>query len=47
MPTPSQRVWRALQVAKGKSVQETPSDTHSPGAGLGSVDPNNPKGEVQ
>ncbi len=47
MPTTSQRVWRALQVAKGKSVQETPSTTHSPGAGLGSIDPNNPKGEVQ
>ena len=47
MPTTSQRVWRALQVAKGRSAQQTPSDTHSPGAGLGSVDPNNPKGEVQ
>jgi carbon-monoxide dehydrogenase large subunit len=47
MPTTSQRVWRALQVAKGRNPQETPSDTHSPGAGLGSIDPNNPKGEVQ
>ena len=27
--------------------QETPVDTHSPGAGLGSIDPNNPQGEVQ
>ncbi|MDN5919505.1 MAG: molybdopterin-dependent oxidoreductase, partial [Pseudonocardia sp.] len=47
MPTTSQRVWRALQVAKGASPQETPSETHSPAAGLGSIDPNNPKGEVQ
>ncbi|RZT88618.1 carbon-monoxide dehydrogenase large subunit [Pseudonocardia sediminis] len=47
MPTTSQRVWRALQVAKGGNPMETPSDTHSPGAGLGSIDPNNPKGEVQ
>ncbi|TCK20116.1 xanthine dehydrogenase family protein molybdopterin-binding subunit [Pseudonocardia endophytica] len=45
MPTTSQRVWRALQVAKGRSVQETPSDTHSPGAGLGSIDPNKSEGE--
>ncbi len=43
----SQRVWRALQDAKGRSTQETPVDTHSPGAGLGSIDPNNPQGEVQ
>jgi carbon-monoxide dehydrogenase large subunit len=47
MPTTSQRVWRALQEAKGRSTQETPIDTHSPGAGLGSIDPNNPQGEVQ
>ncbi|MFP5019607.1 xanthine dehydrogenase family protein molybdopterin-binding subunit [Pseudonocardia phyllosphaerae] len=47
MPTTSQRVWRALQLAKGKNPEQTPSDTHSPGAGLGSIDPNNPKGEVQ
>jgi carbon-monoxide dehydrogenase large subunit len=47
MPTTSQRVWRALQAAKGQSTQETPIDTHSPGAGLGSIDPNNPQGEVQ
>jgi carbon-monoxide dehydrogenase large subunit len=47
MPTTSQRVWRALQEAKGRSTQETPVDTHSPGAGLGSIDPNNPQGEVQ
>lgn len=47
MPTTSQRVWRALQDAKGRSTQETPVDTHSPGAGLGSIDPNNPQGEVQ
>jgi aerobic carbon-monoxide dehydrogenase large subunit len=47
MPTTSQRVWRALQDAKGNATQETPVDTHSPGAGLGSIDPNNPQGEVQ
>ncbi|GAY08983.1 xanthine dehydrogenase family protein molybdopterin-binding subunit [Pseudonocardia sp. N23] len=47
MPTTSQRVWRAIQEAKGNSTQETPIDTHSPGAGLGSIDPNNPQGEVQ
>jgi carbon-monoxide dehydrogenase large subunit len=47
MPTTSQRVWRAIQDAKGHSTQETPVDTHSPGAGLGSIDPNNPQGEVQ
>ncbi|MEU7816463.1 xanthine dehydrogenase family protein molybdopterin-binding subunit [Pseudonocardia sp. NPDC049154] len=47
MPTTSQRVWRAIQEAKGRSTQETPIDTHSPGAGLGSIDPNNPQGEVQ
>ncbi len=47
MPTTSQRVWRAIQEAKGHSTQETPVDTHSPGAGLGSIDPNDPQGEVQ
>ncbi|MFC5948789.1 xanthine dehydrogenase family protein molybdopterin-binding subunit [Pseudonocardia lutea] len=47
MPTTSQRVWRAIQEARGRSTQETPVDTHSPGAGLGSIDPNNPQGEVQ
>ena len=47
MPTTSQRVWRAIQDAKGNATQETPIDTHSPGAGLGSIDPNNPQGEVQ
>jgi aerobic carbon-monoxide dehydrogenase large subunit len=47
MPCTSQRVWRALQDAKGVATQETPVDTHSPGAGLGSIDPNNPQGEVQ
>ncbi|MBV9921548.1 MAG: molybdopterin-dependent oxidoreductase, partial [Pseudonocardia sp.] len=47
MPTTSQRVWRAIQEAKGRGTQETPVDTHSPGAGLGSIDPNNPQGEVQ
>ena len=47
MPTTSQRVWRAIQDAKGRATQETPVDTHSPGAGLGSIDPNNPQGEVQ
>ncbi|HEY0814606.1 MAG TPA: xanthine dehydrogenase family protein molybdopterin-binding subunit [Pseudonocardia sp.] len=47
MPTTSQRVWRAIQKAKGHATEETPVDTHSPGAGLGSIDPNNPQGEVQ
>jgi aerobic carbon-monoxide dehydrogenase large subunit len=47
MPCTSQRVWRAVQDAKGRATQETPVDTHSPGAGLGSIDPNNPQGEVQ
>ena len=47
MPTTSQRVWRAIQDAQGNATQETPIDTHSPGAGLGSIDPNNPQGEVQ
>jgi aerobic carbon-monoxide dehydrogenase large subunit len=46
MPTTSQRVWRAIQEAKGRSTQETPVDTHSPGAGLGSIDPNNPQQEI-
>jgi aerobic carbon-monoxide dehydrogenase large subunit len=46
MPCTSQRVWRAIQEAKGVATQETPIDTHSPGAGLGSIDPNNPQGEV-
>jgi carbon-monoxide dehydrogenase large subunit len=47
MPCTAQRVWRAIQDAKGRGTQETPVDTHSPGAGLGSIDPNNPQGEVQ
>ncbi len=47
MPCTPQRVWRALQDAKGHATQETPVATHSPGAGLGSIDPNNPQGEVQ
>ncbi|QYN35339.1 xanthine dehydrogenase family protein molybdopterin-binding subunit [Pseudonocardia sp. DSM 110487] len=47
MPCTAQRVWRAIQDAKGRATQETPVDTHSPGAGLGSIDPNNPQGEVQ
>jgi aerobic carbon-monoxide dehydrogenase large subunit len=47
MPCTPQRVWRAIQDARGRSTQETPVDTHSPGAGLGSIDPNNPQGEVQ
>lgn len=47
MPCTSQRVWRALQDAQGRGTQETPVDAHSPGAGLGSIDPNNPQGEVQ
>jgi carbon-monoxide dehydrogenase large subunit len=46
MPTTSQRVWRAIQAAKGNTTQETPTDVHSPAAGLGSIDPNNPQGEV-
>src|SRR5438270_9660166 len=37
MPTTAQRVWRAIQDAKGRTTQETPVDTHSPGAGLGSI----------
>ena len=37
---------RALdQAAQGRATQETPVDTHSPGAGLGSIDPNNPQEE--
>jgi aerobic carbon-monoxide dehydrogenase large subunit len=47
MPTTSQRVWRAIQAGRGRATQETPVDTHSPGAGLGSIDPNHPQGEVQ
>jgi carbon-monoxide dehydrogenase large subunit len=47
MPCTSQRVWRAIQDAKGRATQETPVDTSHPGAGLGSIDPNNPQGEVQ
>jgi aerobic carbon-monoxide dehydrogenase large subunit len=47
MPCTPQRVWRAIQDARGRGTQETPVDTHSPGAGLGSIDPNNPQGEVQ
>jgi len=47
MPCTPQRVWRAIQDARGHATQETPIDTHSPGAGLGSIDPNNPQGEVQ
>jgi carbon-monoxide dehydrogenase large subunit len=46
MPCTPQRVWRAIQAAAGKATQETPTDTHSPGAGLGSIDPNNPQGEA-
>jgi carbon-monoxide dehydrogenase large subunit len=47
MPCTAQRVWRAIQDAKGRSTQETPVDTSHPGAGLGSIDPTNPQGEVQ
>jgi hypothetical protein len=47
MPCTAQRVWRAIQDAKGRPTQETPVDTSHPGAGLGSIDPNNPQGEVQ
>ncbi len=45
MPCTPQRVWRALQGAQGRVTQQTPLDTHSPGAGLGSIDPNNPQEE--
>jgi aerobic carbon-monoxide dehydrogenase large subunit len=47
MPCTAQRVWRAIQDARGRSTQETPVDTSHPGAGLGSIDPNKPQGEVQ
>jgi aerobic carbon-monoxide dehydrogenase large subunit len=45
MPCTPQRVWRAIQAARGRATQETPIDTHSPGAGLGSIDPNDPQEE--
>jgi len=45
MPCTPQRVWRAIQAGQGRATQETPVDTHSPGAGLGSIDPNNPQEE--
>jgi len=45
MPCTPQRVWRAIQEAQGRATLETPVDTHSPGAGLGSIDPNNPQEE--
>ena len=38
-------VWRAIQAAQGRATQETPVDTHSPGAGLGSIDPKHPQEE--
>ena len=47
MPCTPQRVWRALQEAQGRSTAETPLATPSPGAGLGSIDPQNPQGEIQ
>jgi len=47
MPCTPQRVWRAIEDAQGRGTQQTPVDTHSPGAGLGSIDPHNPQGEVQ
>ncbi|MBC8093406.1 MAG: molybdopterin-dependent oxidoreductase [Pseudonocardia sp.] len=47
MPATSQRVWRAIQAGQGHTTQETPIATHSPGAGLGSIDPNNPQGETE
>ncbi|MBP2369538.1 xanthine dehydrogenase family protein molybdopterin-binding subunit [Pseudonocardia parietis] len=40
MPCTPQRVWRAVQDARGAATEETPIDRHSPGAGLGSIDPN-------
>ena len=46
MPCTPQRVWRAIQAGQGRSTQETPVDTHSPGAGLGSIDPNDPPEEA-
>ncbi len=33
--------------ARAAPRRRRPVDTHSPGAGLGSIDPNNPQGEVQ
>ena len=45
MPCTPQRVWRAIQEAQGRATLETPVDTHSRGAGLGSIDPNNPQEE--
>jgi aerobic carbon-monoxide dehydrogenase large subunit len=45
MPCTPQRVWRAIQAGQGRATQDTPVDTHSPGAGLGSIDPNNPQEE--
>jgi aerobic carbon-monoxide dehydrogenase large subunit len=45
MPCTPQRVWRAIQAAQGRATQETPVDTHSPGAGLGSIDPTDPQEE--
>ncbi|MGQ0480313.1 MAG: xanthine dehydrogenase family protein molybdopterin-binding subunit [Pseudonocardia sp.] len=47
MPCTPQRVWRAIQAGQGRATQETPIDVHSPGAGLGSIDPNNPQEEIQ
>ncbi|HEY2206787.1 MAG TPA: xanthine dehydrogenase family protein molybdopterin-binding subunit [Pseudonocardia sp.] len=47
MPCTPQRVWRAVQDARGHATDETPIEVHSAGAGLGSIDPNNPQGEVQ
>jgi carbon-monoxide dehydrogenase large subunit len=47
MPCTPQRVWRAIQEARGRSTQETPLDAHSAGGGLGTIDPNNPQGEAQ
>lgn len=46
MPTTSQRVWRAIQAGQGTATMETPIATHSPGAGLGSIDPNHPQGDI-
>ena len=45
MPCTPQRVWRSIQDARGNPTQATPVESHSPGAGLGSIDPNNPRRE--
>ncbi|MBA2307754.1 MAG: xanthine dehydrogenase family protein [Pseudonocardiales bacterium] len=46
MPCTPQRVWNAIQQAQGRATHEAP-DAHSPGGGLGSVDPNQPQAGAQ